>query len=86
MSRLKISRVDITLADFVLGKSAWYDYRENYIKVWKGLKPFWLILVHELGHYFLGYLPEAIQMKIALGYEWDRLWVKTHLVEWISFL
>lgn len=77
MSKLKISRVDITEGDFILGKSAWYDYEENYIKIWKHLKPFWLVLVHELGHYFIGFFPQTIHLKIALDYEWDNLWYKT---------
>jgi len=74
-----IRRVHLTDGWLLLGPAAWYDSEDDAICVDERLKPFWLVLLHELGHHIIGYFPQAIYYVVSLDSEWDNLWVKLRL-------
>ena len=78
--KLTIKRTTLSETSMLLGHPmAWYNPETNEIIIDKRLKPLYLVLIHELGHYFIGYIPQAIHLIRALDYEWDELWIKLNL-------
>jgi len=74
-----LSVIRLTDAKLLFWPAAWYDSKDNTIFIDERLKPFWLVLLHELGHYFIGYFPQTIYYMVSLDSEWDNLWVKLRL-------
>jgi len=53
---------------------AWYDPEANQIHILDKTQPRWLAVLHELGHWIIGYFPEWIHRRVAIDYWYDHLW------------
>jgi len=56
------------------GSMAWYNPETNTIHIVKGLKPRWLVILHELGHWLISYFPEFLHRRFAIDFWYDFYW------------
>ena len=78
-------RINLTCGDILLGRSAWYDPELDIIYIGNNISPFWLVLLHELGHHFINRFFIRVLRVISLDYEWDKVWLKLKfywLIRW----
>ena len=71
---------------FMVGYQSWasYDPETNTIHILEGVKPRWLAILHEYGHWLIGYTPDWLHRRVSLDYEYDRLWTWLDLSRFIT--
>ncbi len=74
----------MTAAQLLLTTGAWYDWESNEIIIGRHLHPFPLVLLHEVGHYLLGYLPQAIHLVMCIDEWWDNLFITLRLNHFLT--
>lgn len=75
-----ISKIRLSDTQLILGHPmAWYDPEKDSISIDIRIKPFWLVLLHELGHYLSGYLPQAVHSKVCVEEWWDNIFTNLRL-------
>ncbi len=88
MSKLlpRVVTESLRMGAFIIGYQSWasYDLETNTISIMEGVKPRWLAILHEYGHWLIGYAPEWLHKRVSLDYEYDRLWNWLDLSRFIS--
>lgn len=62
------------LTNLFSAKYAWYTIEDETIHLVKGIKPRWLVFLHEFGHHLISYFPDIVHYHIAVDYAYDALW------------
>ena len=81
----KIVNEPYNLAIIFSGAEAWYNTETNTIHIADGLGPRWLVILHELGHWLIGFIPGFIHRRISLDFWYDVYWERLGLSKRIYY-